>query len=277
LPARAIPAIIAAVVGRAVGARTFALSDEVYDRHVGRYGPSLAAAFLEFARVPAGASALDVGCGPGALTAALAERDHYVAAIDPSEQFADACRRRVPGADVRVGAAEELPFDAAAFDAVLSQLVVNFLDVAPAALADMRRVARAGGTVAACVWDYADGMTMLRAFWDAAVALDPAAAERDEGRIMRYCSPPELEELWRSAGLAEVRSGELVATASYRDFDDLWSPFPQGVAPSGAYCASLPAERQTALRDELRRRLGAPEGPFELSARAFAVAGRAAA
>jgi ubiquinone/menaquinone biosynthesis C-methylase UbiE len=276
LPARAIPAIIAAVAGRAAGARIFALSEEVYDRHVGRYGPSLAAAFLDFARLPGGASALDVGCGPGALTLALAERGHPVAAIEPSEPFAEACRRRAPGADVRVGAAEELPFADAAFGAVLSQLVVNFLSDAPAALAEMRRVARPGATVAACVWDYAGGMTLLRSFWDAAVALDPAAAERDEGRIMRYCSPGELEQLWRSAGLKEPRTGELTARASYRDFDDLWSPFPEGVAPSGAYCASLAPERRAALREELRRRLGTPEGSFELSARAFAVAGRAA-
>jgi ubiquinone/menaquinone biosynthesis C-methylase UbiE len=268
--------MIAAVTGGAPGARTFALSGTVYDRHVGRYGPALAAELLDFAGLPRGGRALDVGCGPGALTAALAARGHAVAAIDPSEPFAEACRRRVPGADVRVGAAEMLPFPDAEFDAVLSQLVLNFLTDAPAALAEMRRVARPGAIVAACVWDYASGMTLLRAFWDAAVALDPAAAEHDEGRVMRHCSPGELEELWRSAGLEAVRTGTLAATASYDDFDDLWSPFPEGVGPSGAYCASLAPERREALRDELRRRLGEPDGPFELSARAFAVAGRAA-
>jgi ubiquinone/menaquinone biosynthesis C-methylase UbiE len=267
--------MIAAVTGGAAGARTFALSGSVYDRHVGRYGPALAAALLDFARPPRGGRTLDVGCGPGALTAALAARGHAVAAIDPSQPFAEACRRRVPGADVRVGAAEELPFEDSGFDAVLSQLVLNFLTDAPAALAEMRRVARPEGTVAACVWDYASGMTLLRAFWDAAVALDPAAAEHDEGRVMRHCSPGELEELWRSAGLADVGTGELTATASYSDFDDLWSPFPEGVGPSGAYCASLAPERRAALREELGRRLGVREGPFELSARAFAVSGRA--
>ena len=138
----------------------------------------------------------------------------------------------------------------------------------------MRRVAQPGAVVAAGVWDYAGEMTLLRAFWEAAAALDPAAAELDEGRIMRYCSRSELEELWRKAGLADVRTGELEVSASYRDYDDLWSPFPHGVGPSGAYCGSLSPERREALRDELWRRLGEPEGPFELSARAFAVAGR---
>jgi len=263
------------VAGRAAGARTFALSDEIYARHVGRYGAPLAAALLAFARLPTAGRALDVGCGPGALTAALAEGGHPVAAIDPSRPFAEACRRRVPGADVRVGAAEELPFAGDSFDAVLSQLVVNFLSDAPAALAEMRRVARPGAVVAACVWDYAEGMTLLRAFWDAAVAIDPQAMEHDEGKGMRYCSPADLRDLWLGTGLEDVRTTELMPTASYLDFDDLWSPFPQGVGPSGAYCASLEPERQAALRDELRSRLDAPEGPFELSARAFAVSGRA--
>src|SRR5215207_998079 len=175
------------------GAATFRASADTYDRHVGRYTGELATRLLEAAAVEPGGHALDVGCGPGAVTRALAALlgAENVAAIDPSEPFAEACRARVPGADVRVGAAEQLPFADDSFDAVLSQLVLNFMSDAPVAVAEMRRVAKSGGVVAAAVWDYADGMTFLRRFWDAARAIDPQAAARDEGQIMRYCSPPE--------------------------------------------------------------------------------------
>ena len=151
----------------------------------------------------------------------------------------------MPGADVREAAAEALPFADAAFDAVLSQLVVNFLADAPAGVAEMRRVARPGAVVAACVWDYAEGMTLLRRFWDAALAIDPdGAAARDEGRVMPYCGPGELAALWAGAGLRDVAEHTLEASAHYPDFDALWEPFPLGVAPSGAYVAALAAGAQ---------------------------------
>jgi SAM-dependent methyltransferase len=176
----------------------------------------------------------------------------------------------VPGADVRLGHAEELPFADGAFDAVLSQLVVNFLADPVAGVSEMRRVGR--GTVAACVWDYAAGMTMLRAFWDAARELDPDAP--DEAETMRLASRDELEQLWAGAGLGDVTTGELVVEARYEDFDDWWSPFPEGIAPSGAYCASLDDERREALRLACFRRLGEPAGSFSLTARAWFVRGR---
>jgi SAM-dependent methyltransferase len=262
------------------GAATFRSSAAIYDRHVGRYGPALAAGMVERAGMRAGMRALDVGCGTGMLTAALAERlgAAEVAAVDPSEPFVEACRQRVPGADVRRGSAERLPFDDRSFDAVLSQLVINFLSNVPTGLAEMRRVARRGAVIAACVWDYARGMTMLRTFWDAAVALDPeGAGELDEGRRMRYCTPDELRALWAQAGLEDIEVDELEVSAAYEDFDDFWAPFPTGVAPSGAYCASLEERRQERLREEVRRRLGSPKGAFELTARAWYATGRAAA
>ena len=182
----------------------------------------------------------------------------------------------MPGADVREAAAEALPFADAAFDAVLSQLVVNFLADAPAGVAEMRRVARPGAVVAACVWDYAEGMTLLRHFWDAALAIDPdGAAARDEGRVMPYCGPGELAALWAGAGLRDVAEHTLEASAHYPDFDALWEPFPLGVAPSGAYVAALPPERRDALREALRAGLGDPRGAFTLPARAWCVTGRA--
>lgn len=248
-----------------------------YDRFVGRYGPTLAAELIRFAGVEPGMRALDVGCGPGALTAALAERlgAASVSAVDPSEPFVEACRARVPAADVRVAAGEALPFGDGWFDAVLSQLVVNFMDDAEAGVREMARVARAGGVVAACVWDYGGGMTMLRAFWDSARKVEPERAAGADESTMRWSGEGELAELWRRAGLRDVRFEPLVARAAYDDFDDLWSPLPTGVGPAGAFCASLDADRQRALRDAMRERLGVGDGRFELTARAWAVAGLA--
>jgi SAM-dependent methyltransferase len=260
----------------APGAATFRVAADAYDRHIGRYGPALAGRLMSTAGLRPGQSALDVGCGPGALTAALAELlgAGNVAAIDPSEPFARACAARVPGAQVEVAAAEALPFGDATFDAALSQLVVNFMRDAPTGVGEMRRVTRAEGTVASAVWDYAEGMTLLRRFWDAVVALDPAAESLDEGRSMPYCRPNELERLWLEAGLRDVETSELVVEAAYSGFDDLWQPLESGVGPSGAYAAKLPPQRRTRLREDLRARLGAGDEPFRLTARAWCVAGR---
>jgi ubiquinone/menaquinone biosynthesis C-methylase UbiE len=228
------------------------------------------------AGVHSGRRALDVGCGPGALTAELVALlgSERVAAVDPSAPFVDACRGRLPGVKVEVAPAEALPFDDAAFDYALAQLVLNFMTDPPAGLNEMQRVTRPGGTVAAAVWDYAGEMTLLRRFWDSAVALDPFAADRDEGRCMPFCTPDELAELWSAAGLAEVSVAPVVVAARYDDFEDLWQPLELGVAPSGAYAASLAPEHRTALKEELRRRLGAGEGPFRLTARAWIATGR---
>jgi SAM-dependent methyltransferase len=258
------------------GAATFGTPAEAYDRHIGRYSRALARAHVEAAGVRAGDRALDVGCGPGALTSELvallgAER---VAAVDPSASFADACRRRLPGVQVEVGSGEQLPFADGAFDRALAQLVVNFMTDPPAGVREMQRVTRPGGAVAAAVWDYAGEMTLLRCFWDAAVALDPAAAERDEGRCMPFCTAGALGDLWSAAGLADVRVRPVVVDAGYDDFEDLWQPLELGVAPSGAYATSLAPEHRTALKAELRRRLDAGDGPFRLTARAWVATGR---
>ena len=248
---------------------------DAYDRHVGRYGPPLAEALVGFAGLLDG-RALDVGCGPGALTAELAERlgADSVSGADPSEPFAEACRKRVPGATIVVAPAERLPFPDASFDAALSQLVVNFMTDAEAGVREMSRVTKLGGVVASCVWDYAGEMTLLRAFWDAAREVEPErAAAADEGVVMEWCGEGDLAELWRAAGLVDVRFAPLVVRAAYDDFADLWSPFPTGVAPSGSFCASLTPDAQESLRESYRRRLGADDGPFELTARAWAVVG----
>jgi SAM-dependent methyltransferase len=258
------------------GAQTFRTSAAAYDGHIGRYGPALAQGLIEWAGVHGAQRVLDVGCGTGLLTAELASvvGADLVAAVDPSEPFVEACRQRVPGADVRGTTGEHLPFPEASFDCVLSQLAVNFMSDPNAGAQEMRRVTRPGGTVAACVWDYAGEMTLLRTFWDAAIALDAAAAPLDEGTSMPHCDPESLRALWVSAGLHDVRIAELRPSVRYADFDDLWAPFTTGVAPSGAYTVSLDEPKREALRQELWRRLGSPEGPFVLSARAWAVIGQ---
>jgi SAM-dependent methyltransferase len=259
----------------APGAATFRTPAEAYDRHIGRYGRELAHALINATGLRTGHRALDVGCGPGALTTELVALlgPEHVTAVDPSAPFAEACSRRLPDVDVRIASAEALPFADASFDDVLAQLVVNFMTDPPAGVREMTRVARPGGTVAAAVWDYAAEMTLLRQFWDAAVALDPAAADRHEAR-MPFCTPNALEELWSGAGLADVRVSAAVVGAAYGGFEDLWQPLELGVAPSGAYAASLSSEARMALKEELRRRLGARDEPFRLTARAWIAIGR---
>jgi SAM-dependent methyltransferase len=256
-------------------AAMFRIAAEAYDRHVGRYGRELAEGLARVAGVEPGQRALDVGCGPGALAGVLADilGAENVAAVDPSEPFVASCRRRLAGADVRVGVAESLPFEDARFDAVLSQLVLNFLDDPGAGVREMRRVARPGGVVAAAVWDYAGDMTLLRTFWDAAIAVDSGAEALDEGRVMRYCRRGQLGRLWDVAGLTDVATGELVVSAAYGSFEEVWPPFAAGVGPSGAYFAGLDADRQRALLAEWRRLLGSPFGAFTLSARAWYAVG----
>ena len=252
-------------------------SGDMYDRFVGRYGVPLGDAMLTFAGVRPGMRVLDVGCGTGALAgqAAALVGAANVAAADPSEPFVESCRRRVPDADVRVAAAESLPFDDDSFDAVLAQLVVPFMSDAPKGVSEMARVAGPSGVVAACVWDYADGMRLLRAFWDAASTLDPESSARDEGRLLRYAKADELGALWSEAGLAGVSTEALEVEAAYDDYDDLWLPFLAGIGPAGAYAASLDRDGQAALREQFREELGNPVGPFTRSALAWGVRGHA--
>jgi SAM-dependent methyltransferase len=252
----------------------FDATRDAYDRYMGRYSDQLAIAFLSFTGGEPGQRALDVGCGPGALTQVLATGlgAAHVAAADPSESFVAACSERVPGADVRRAVAADLPWIDATFDLVVSQLVLNFLPDPEAGVTEMLRVVRPGGVIAACTWDYADGMTMLRTFWDAARDVDPESP--DEAGTMRFTSERELAELWEHAGLTDTRTRSLEVSTAYADFDDYWQPFMLGVGPGGAYAASLDADRLARVQDGCFRRLGSPEGPFTLTARAVAVSGR---
>jgi ubiquinone/menaquinone biosynthesis C-methylase UbiE len=251
---------------------------EAYDRHSGRYGSELSAAFLDFVGITDGTRALDVGCGPGALTKALARRvgAGKVAGVEPSEDYAEACRQRVPGADVRVGAGEDLPFEDGAFDAVLSQLVVQAFEDAPRAAREMVRVATPGGTVAACVWDFQDGMPLFVSYWAAARAVDSEGARRAGADTTNaWCTREGLDRLWREAGGEEVETGELSASTEYDGPDDAFWSFEAGVGVSGEYYRSLNEDLQSALREEFHRQLGSPDGPFRITARAWAVRGLA--
>jgi ubiquinone/menaquinone biosynthesis C-methylase UbiE len=247
-----------------------------YDRHVGRYAPTLAAGLIRLADVRAGQRVLDVGCGPGALTAALAGvlEAPNVAAIDPSEAFVAACRERVPGADVRQGVGEDLPYADGEFDAALAQLVLPLMPDPAAGLREMRRVVRPGGVVAACAWDDA-GMPYLQAVWDAAEAVAPERTAELTVKSARVGYERErLPELFETAGLEDLRTGVLVASAAYEGFDDLWAPLLAGAGESGRLVASLDPQRADAVRDAAWHNLGEPSGRFALTARAWAARGQ---
>jgi len=250
----------------------FTAAADHYDRFMGRYVPSLATALADAAGVEAGIRVLDVGCGPGGLTVELAMRvgAEHVAAIDPAPQFAAACRERNPGADVREGVAEQLPWADGEFDAALSSLVVAFMTDADAGLCEMARVTRPGGTVAACMWDLAGGgMTMLHTFWSAVRSVDPG----DHGEQRRVgAAEGEIAERMRGAGLADVREGALVAHADYTGFDDFWEPFTFGVGPAGEHLRTLSPDAQAQVREACRAALP-DDGPFALDARAWFARG----
>ncbi len=194
-----------------------------------------------------------------------------VAAIDPAEQFAAACRERVPGADVRVGSADQLPFRDSTFQAALAQLVLPFVPDAARATAEMARVVRPGGAVAACSWEE-NGFALTRMFWEAARRIDPAAPD-DERMASRR--PGELAALWRGAGLRDVRTGTIDVEVDYDRFDDLWTTFVDGVSPAGTWFVAQPEERRAAIREVYLDLLGRPPAGFSLPARAITVVGRA--
>ncbi len=248
-----------------------------YERRIGRYGGELARVLIETTGVRPGWRVLDVGCGAGALTAPLAELvgPRGVVGVDPDGDALARAAARLPEIRFDVAPAEALPYGDGEFDAVLAQLVVSLMDDAQRGACEMRRVARPGGLVSTCVWDFAGGMTVLRAFWDAAADVDPAgAAANDQAATRPNATADELDALWRRAGLVDVTTGELVATAAYAGFDDAWEPMTIPDGGPGVYLERLDAGGRARIREAFFERLGRPEGPFELSARAWYVRGR---
>jgi SAM-dependent methyltransferase len=251
---------------------------DAYEAFVGRWSRLVAEAFLPWLDVPASGHWLDVGCGTGALTAAvLAVADPAgVVGVDPSGGFLAAARAAIadPRAAFRTGDARSLPLPDRRFDAVISGLALNFVPDPRLAAAEFARVTTAGGVAAAYVWDYAEGMAMLRYFWDAAAALDPVAAELDEGHRFPLCRPEPLQTLWTDAGLDDVAVQAIDVPTVFADFDDYWRPFLGGQGPAPGYVMSLTEERRGALRDRLRASLpSCPNGSIPLTARAWAVRG----
>ena len=248
-----------------------------YERYIGRWSRQVAPLFLSWLAVPAGRRWLDVGCGTGALCAAILDlcAPSSVDGVEPSDGFLATARENLAGrATLHPGNATAIPLNDGSVDVVVSALVLNFVPDQPAALAEMARVTGKGGTIAGYVWDYAGKMELIRRFWDAAVELDPGAAKLDEGPRFPLCRPDALERLFAGAGLKSVEVKPLDIPTRFTGFDDYWQPFLGGQGPAPAYAMSLGEKARARLRDRLRERLPAEaDGSISMVARAWAARG----
>jgi SAM-dependent methyltransferase len=249
---------------------TFQVAAEAYDRFMGRYSSHLSPQLADFGGVRSGQRALDVGCGPGALTAELVRRlgAGSVSAVDPSEPFVTAARGRFPGVDVQQASAEHIPFDDSSFDAAFAQLVVHFMADPVAGLGEMKRVTSAGGVVTACVWDHAGGKGPLSPLWTAARELNPGVV--DESRLTGS-REGDLEELFTLVGFGEIEETALSVSVEHPSFEEWWDPFELGVGPAGAYLAGLDPESRAQVRELCRASL--PKAPFVLTVQAWTARG----
>ena len=241
---------------------------------MGRWSRVLARQFVEFAQLGSVRRVIDVGCGTGALAAAIAEvaPAAEIVGIDPSAPYVEHARSQLHGR-FSVGSAQKLAFEDASFDAACACLVLNFIPNQKAALAEMRRVVRLGGTVAAVVWDHAEGMTMLKTFWDVVDELDRGPKPAEEPNPL--LGPQSLQQLWQDAGLVDIRFQPLVIDMKFASFDDYWQPFSRGQGPAGAYVAQASPAMRADIAHELRRRfsIADPRAPFTITARAWAIRG----
>ncbi len=255
-------------------------SGGAYEPYVGRWSRLVAREFLTWLAVPPGSTWLDVGCGTGALTQTILEvaAPQEVVGVDPSPGFVAYAREHVADGRARfeIGDAHTLPVDTAAYDAVVAGLVLNFVPEPEQAVAEMGRAARPGGTIAAYVWDYAGEMQLMRHFWDAAIALNLAPRDLDEGRRFPLCRPEALEALFHNAGLGQIETRAIDVRTVFRDFDDYWTPFLGGQGSAPGFATSLSEDQRAALRERIRAGLPiAPDGSISLIARAWAVRGAA--
>lgn len=250
-----------------------------YEAYVGRWSRLVAREFLRWLAVPGGSDWLDVGCGTGTLAAAIAEHAAPRAVLGVDRSMGFVAHARAHANDARsaffeVGDAQALPVADGCFDAVVSGLVINFVPQPARMVAEMVRASRPGSAIGVYVWDYAGGMELMRRFWDAAKALDPAAAALDEAVRFPGCAPAPLEALFSAADLSEIETRAIDVRTRFRDFDDYWSPFLAGQGPAPTYATSLPDDRRVALREAIRAALPvASDGSISLGARAWAVRG----
>jgi len=252
-----------------------------YEQYVGRWSRQVAPLFLSWLSIPAGRRWLDVGCGTGALCAAIVDRcsPSSVAGVEPSGGFLKTAKENLAGrAALHQGSATAIPLGDGSVDVVVSGLVLNFIPDQRAALAEMARVTGKGGTIAAYVWDYAGKMELMRYFWDAAVELDANAAEMDEGPRFPLCRPEALEKLFGDAGLEGVEVKHIDIPTPFANFDDYWQPFLGGQGPAPAYAMSLDEASRVRLRDRIRERVPTTaNGAISLTARAWATQATVAA
>ena len=250
----------------------FDVAADSYDRFMGRFSEPLADQFVDLLALEPGQRALDVGCGPGALTARLVEvlGAGSVAAVDPSEPFVKAARARFPEADIRIGSSDHLEFDDDSFDYTVAQLVVHFMTDPVAGLTEMRRVTKPGGLVAASVWDFAGERAPLSLFWRAVRNLSPTAVDES---ALPGAREGHLSELFTAAGLTSVRTSTITVTLHFATFDDWWNPFLLGVGPAGAYLGGLDAAARENVGAECARLVGSV--PFQIDATAWVATGRA--
>lgn len=250
---------------------------ESYERYMGRWSEPMASRFLTWLNVAAGSRWIDVGCGTGALSGAIMAAHHpdHLSGIDASSGFVAAARRRLGnGPDLKVADAQSLPFADDEFDAAVSGLCLNFVPDPAAALREMRRVTRVGGSVAVYVWDYAGGMQMIRRFWDVAIDLHPSIEHLDEATRFPLCQPERLTALFSEAGMEGIETVALDIPTSFSSFDDFWQPFLGGQGPAPSYVASLDDQDRRRLATALEQALPTiEEGRIELTARAWAVKG----
>lgn len=250
-----------------------------YEPYVGRWSRLVAREFLAWLGMPAGSRWLDVGCGTGALSQTILQTASpgKVKGVDRSDGYIAFAQAQIQDErmEFEVGDAQALPVETSAYDAVASGLVLNFVPEPEQAVAEMARAARPGGVVAVYVWDYAGKMQLMRHFWNAAAALDPAAYPLDEGRRFPLCQPEPLRQLFQGAGLKAVEVRAIDIPTDFRDFDDYWTPFLGGQGPAPGFAMSLSEERRVALRERIRASLPfALDGSIPLVARAWAVRGQ---
>lgn len=251
-----------------------------YEKFMGRWSTLVAREFLNWLAIPLARSWLDVGCGTGSLTRLILEiyQPKEMIAVDSSSDFIAHARRSItnPAVQFKVGLAQSLELDSNSIDVVSSGLVLNFVPQPEVALAEMLRVTKPGGKIGIFLWDYAEGMQMLRYFWDAAVGLDPKAKELDEGIRFPLCQKGKLESLMREVGLKQVEATPVEVKTVFQNFDDYWQPFLGNVGPAPGYTMSLKAQDRRQLEEKLRQSLPMDDsGAISLMARAWAVKGTA--